>query len=254
MNPYLWLTSVSGLTLLSLILYKKTKKEFFSNPKTRFVKPSKAQAWLLADPDGYISSMSSADLHARQVLSPYEYRLKSSLSVIDLTDIHQHRLLQAVQKANKFFKTYRNFYLDPSIYHLPWWFIITNGSYEEGLPHTRGKYIFLTPKTLEQPMDLLVITLIHEKIHVYQRLNAISFQQKLIQMGHTIIGKRSDIPLIRANPDLDEYIYQDRSGKNMVLTYTSEKPSSIQDVVDSNGYEHPFEEIAYTISNHYKNE
>lgn len=253
MNSYLWLTSVSGLTLLSLVLYKKTKKEYFSNPKTQFVKPSSAQAWLLEDPDGYVSSMSSADLHARHVLSPYEYRLKSSQSVLPILEPHKHRLTQAVNKANQFFETYRNFYLDPSIHRLPWMFILTNGSYEDGLPHTREKYIFLTPKTLKQSMDQLVITLIHEKIHIYQRLDQTTFQQKLFQMGYKIIEKRSTIPLIRANPDLDEYVYQDPSGKPMMLTYASDKPSSIQDIVDSSKYEHPFEEIAYTISNHYQN-
>lgn len=246
MNTYLWLTSI-GLLLVTL-MYKK--KEHFQN-NILFMSKEKTQQFLKEDADGYVQSMTQMDLRARKVYSIQEYIARSIQDAMEFIPEYKHKLNQAVQLANHFFSTYRNFYIDPIIQTMPWKFMLTEGNYEQGLPHTREDCIFITPKTIKDPLPTLVITLIHEKVHIYQRLYKQEFQKKLIQMNYQVIGLRSMVPLLRANPDLDEYIYNDQRGTPMVSYYTSEYPSSIQDVKGSS-YEHPNEEIAYTISHHYK--
>ena len=246
MNTYLWLTSI-GLLFITTLFYKK---EHFQN-NCIFMSKEKTQQFLKEDSDGYLQSMSQVDLRARRVFSISEYIVRSIQDAMDFIPYYKHKLNQAVGLADQFFSAYRNFYIDPSIQTIPWKFMLTSGYYEQGLPHTREDSIFITPSTLQEPLSSLVITLIHEKIHIYQRLYKKEFQQKLLQMNYKIIGLRSTVPLLRANPDLDEYVYKDQRDTPMVCYYTSDHPYSIQDVKGSK-YEHPNEEIAYTLSHHYK--
>ncbi len=70
--------------------------------------------------------------------------------------------------------------------------------------------------------------------------------------GYSIFKKKEKKSLIRSNPDLDEYIYKDKYGIEMVAYYKSEYPTGINDVLLSNSSnEHPFEKMAYEIAEKY---
>lgn len=130
---------------------------------------------------------------------------------------------------------------------LPWVFAKTTGSaYEDGLPHTRApNIIFLSARTLASRDKALAKTLLHEKIHVYQRAYPDKAATAIAGAGYAKTGRlRRDVPLIRANPDLDEWIYADPSGRDMALVYSREAPHSIGDVTGGSG-EHPYEVMAY---------
>ena len=59
--------------------------------------------------------------------------------------------------------------------NIKWIFECTDNNdkkqYEEGLPHTRENIIFLTKSIIKNNEENLINTLIHEKIHIYQRNN-----------------------------------------------------------------------------------
>jgi hypothetical protein len=101
-----------------------------------------------------------------------------------------------------------------------------------------------------------VKTLIHEKIHVYQRAYRPSILQTLYQNGYIPKMSRQqlakNVKLIRANPDLDHLIYYHSKYGNMYSYYNSELPRDVGDVSTSGGedtrYEHPFELMAYEVS------
>jgi CTP:phosphocholine cytidylyltransferase-like protein len=63
--------------------------------------------------------------------------------------------------------------------------------------------------------------------------------------------KRSEIVDSRANPDLNEWTYNDSGNKTFVAIYNS-NPKSISDVNfypnNNNNEEHPFEKMAYEMS------
>jgi hypothetical protein len=56
--------------------------------------------------------------------------------------------------------------------------------------------------------------------------------------------------MIRANPDLDEFIYMDENGIEMVYKYRSITPNGINDIIPIKN-EHPFELMAYEIAEDY---
>jgi hypothetical protein len=83
----------------------------------------------------------------------------------------------------------------------------------------------------------------HELTHINQRFNKKQFKNYIISR------KRNTEPLIRANPDLDEYIYKDKiTGLELYYIYSSIKPNGINDIIKINNLEeHPNEIEAYEI-------
>ena len=55
-------------------------------------------------------------------------------------------------------------------------------------------------------------------------------------------------PLLRSNPDLDDWIYIDKSN-TLSCSYNNQNPDSINDVNCDPINEHPFEIMAYDITN-----
>jgi hypothetical protein len=143
---------------------------------------------------------------------------------------------------------------------------------EEGLPHTRENVIFLSKNVLKYDEITLTNTLIHEKIHIYQRYNSKIFDKIINEMGLKELDKKSYkyAKYIRSNPDTNNKIYYaaaaaaDTAAADtaeidedsiMVCLYRNNKPNGINDVIHTNyAKEHPYEKIAYEIAeNFYKN-
>jgi hypothetical protein len=57
----------------------------------------------------------------------------------------------------------------------------------------------------------------------------------------------------RANPDMDDKLYMDKDN-NIYYSQYNKNPKSIMDVryfpINESSYEHPFEKMAYEISNY----
>ena len=135
--------------------------------------------------------------------------------------------------------------------NLPWIFVKTTAqAYEDGLPHTRGpNVICLSTQTLHTKNTVLKRTMLHEKVHIYQRVYPEQTASVIKAAGyHKTTTPRNTIPLIRANPDLDKWIYEDANGKPMLAVYNSAKPSGISDISNKNSnQEHPYESMAYAV-------
>ena len=73
--------------------------------------------------------------------------------------------------------------------------------------------------------------------------------------GFIPIKKREMNDNIRANPDLDNWIYKDKESNIYKAEYKKD-PKTIKDVIyyptDTQLYEHPYETMAITIENLYK--
>lgn len=254
-SGYLWLTSLSSIALVSLIIYNRKRKEAFRcGGNVNFVHTKTAKDFIEQDKDGYIQSMSLQDLRARGVKTVTEYIEKSTSDIIPFSYYQKETIYKNLELANAYLQRTRHYFIDPNLLQkIPWKFILTNGYYEQGLPHTRGPYIFLSLNFFKTSQEDQIITLIHEKIHLYQRKYKKIFQQKLLNNKYKIHGLRKDYPNIRANPDLDEYVYIHPLNYVMAATYTSMYPKNIQDVQNDtpSNKEHPNEEIAYMIANRY---
>lgn len=202
--------------------------------------------FLAEDEDGYVHSMSSYDLNARAANSYASYIDRIKQAAQDPTPWELDTIRNAVHLVDKYLSQNAASMEMPSIRDIPWIIAITQGrAYEDGFPHTRQGVIFLNDSIIRSPA--LASTLLHEKVHVYQRMHPAEAEMWVLRRGFKKWQKRKSERLSRANPDLDEWIYIDpRTSGPMVALYNSETPTGITDVKLTNAaFEHPYELMAY---------
>jgi hypothetical protein len=234
------------------------------------------------DKDRYVRNMSVLDLHARNVKTPAEYINKIKDTAISFTDDEKDILRRCTKDADIYLRNevfseleYGKHLNGGAIADIKWIFANTYTKYEldvikeyeQGLPHTRDNVILLSKNVLKYDALNLTNTLIHEKIHIYQRYNPAIFDTIIKEMGLKELDKRifKQAKYIRSNPDTNNKIYYypeegtDATAydidKVMVCLYRNDTPNSINDVIQRNyAAEHPYEKIAYEIGeNFHKN-
>jgi hypothetical protein len=232
---------------------------------TKILSDTEIISFLVKDPDQYCTNMTIHDLRARKSVNSKEYvnkvvkEHKSSNKTLDIKDIII--LLFACIRADLYFYNLENDLIPDKhyIYKILWKFaFMKSDSYEDTYPHTRQDIIFIhinILKTIYNFEDFynFVGLLIHEKLHIYQRYNGIKIDNILRKYNINRKQLRKHFKLVRANPDLNDWIYGDGDDNLMMSTYNSAHPDSINDVTMKTEYEHPFEMISYLIENKYKN-
>lgn len=159
---------------------------------------------------------------------------------------HQYEILcTACQQADRFFSTHpiENFHGEIAA-KIPWKIGVFQGTqYEFGWPHTMSDVIFVPITAIED--DKLVKLLVHEKVHLYQRLFHNLTQKYLSELGFVKWRRRTAADKhIRPNPDLDGWIYKQHNHPyGMELMHQVPTPDT-----NPQFYEHPFERMAIEIS------
>jgi hypothetical protein len=255
MRPLVLLVIITALILCyTLYKYKRARVERFegkTGSNVTFLSASETGAFLLGDPDGYVKNMSPYDLHARKAITHAQYLRTISKSALEFSPKRKADIARATSVADRFFRENREADVDTTVIaKLPWVLALTDSTvYEDGMPHTRANIIFLSSRT-DDTIENLTRTLIHEKIHVYQRMYPKQMMACLEKRGFRRWKQRLGEPRIRANPDLDPWIYIDPVSKApMAAYYSSDKPISVTDVVMNDpSFEHPYEKIAYDVA------
>jgi hypothetical protein len=200
------------------------------------------------------------DLKMRGVYSIGEYRDKIRNCCLEPTLRHKFRISWIIMCAC-FTLCYthpvRNEWFDSikCALNIPWNIGIVDdtGRYEAGLSHTRGDIIFITSKTLYEPD--IITTMIHEKIHTYQKKYPSSIKNYIRIFNFTpIITLRENVArngeYVRANPDTNEWIYTDKNNHSLKAVY-SPNAKTIRHVkytpCNSQYCEHPYERMVYDI-------
>jgi len=179
--------------------------------------------FIINDEDNYIKNMSVYDLYARKVSSTNEYINLITNNCLDFTD-EQKKIIKN-NSNNSSFKI-----------------ALIDNKYEEGYPHTRKDIIFISPDIINNYNLKRILK--HELAHIKQRINKTQFN------NYDISRKRNTELLIRANPDLDEYIYKNKDNLELYYIYSSDKPTGINDIIKINNLgEHPNEIEAYELEN-----
>jgi hypothetical protein len=202
-----------------------------------FVQKNKLLSFLKSDPDDYYKTFTTFDLHARNVKSVDEYISLLSKSVSFFSADEKRKIKKMIDEIDERIKDIKiDGFNGEKCSKLPWIIGCIDGDgYEGGLPHTRQCTIILPKSFID--MD----TLVHEKVHVYQKI-----YQKEMQDYLSRFERKPKYEKTRANPDTNDWIYSDEKREYKCL-YRSKKPKSIQDVTGSK-YEHPFENLAYKVS------
>jgi hypothetical protein len=233
--------------------------------------------FLERDVDRYVAKLSQLDLYARKVSSKEEYINiikgeathfnKGDKLILDKCTKKADELLRNINintissESNLDYSKYLNY---KDIANIKWILAITRndngGKYEDGLSHTRKNTIFLSQDVLNYSEDEIIKLLIHEKIHIYQRQNEALFKTIIYNMGYVEISPNNEISsdklkYVRSNPDVNNKIYKNvHTGELMICLYSSDKPKNINDIIIQNfSMEHPYEKIAYEISEHIYN-
>jgi hypothetical protein len=182
------------------------------------------------DADKYFANMSKYDLYARKVGDVFELKTKSTSRFINYSSDYIQRVKQNIPKLNKFLADV-GLTIDK-----PWVLSNTSYSYESSLPHTRGSIMFI-------PEGAGIATLLHERLHIIQRLRPELFEQYFKNSGWNATKIQKDL-LQRTNPDITDVIYIDSIGNILSEIYNSETPTGISDV---SGEMHPNEQSVYEI-------
>ena len=207
-----------------------------------------AVAFIKNDSDNFVKNLSIYDLRARKCNSSQDYINKIIPDFIIETDtikICVDKIRRCVDKANIKLNNYSK-----TFDKIRWKIVFFKGvNYEDGMPHTRADLIFMPVEHIINSSDeRLVKTLVHEKIHLLQRLFPDDELVVSFMSNFRMIDNKNSVKLFRNNPDLNEYIYENKQGQVMYYRYKSEYPNDINDIMDVEHYEHPFEEMAYILS------
>ena len=278
---YYYILSLLIITLAILTIYYiytvYTSVPFKNDKHLNYMSYEETVQFLERDVDRYVAKLSQLDLYARKVSSKEEYINiikgeathfnKGDKLILDKCTKKADELLRNINintissESNLDYSKYLNY---KDIANIKWILAITRndngGKYEDGLSHTRKNTIFLSQDVLNYSEDEIIKLLIHEKIHIYQRQNEALFKTIIYNMGYVEISPNNEISsdklkYVRSNPDVNNKIYKNvHTGELMICLYSSDKPKNINDIIIQNfSMEHPYEKIAYEISEHIYN-
>jgi len=255
--------------ILCLIIYKKNtlknQEDDTENYEYEpiFLKKKETCDILQKDIDNFYSTFSKLDLEVRKVKNVDEYINKViPNSVEDFDEKLKEKIRKCIYKINKKFPKFKNkySYLDiDKFLNIPWKIGLFNKLYECGLPHTRKEYIFLPKDRSSNKSELeLLGTLVHEKIHVYQKLYPNDIELFLKENNFKIYKpyleyKRNENTRVNANPDIDKWTYYKDNDSNKIFhCQYNEDPKSISDKTcypeNNSKNEHPLEMMAIKLS------
>lgn len=213
----------------------------------------------------YFEGMGRMDMEVRGCTDTSECRfLYTEAFIADIPPLVQAKLVELARRADD--ACARS--MDATIRKLlsiRWRFALLQPTVhaEGGFPHTHGDVICL-PLTIVDGRDRDVIeTLVHEKVHVFQRMFARETDAYVARDGYEKVGADEKVNTTdaetRSNPDLDGNLYARRGRRCATMSvFAGRSLSSVErvcaredggqsdDVVDE--YEHPYERMAYELA------
>ncbi len=242
------------LLLILIIILLNIEQEQFNN-NIIFLKKNELIDILLEDKDNYYKTFSKTDLIVRGVNNIDEYKELIKKSCLEISESNKKKLTKYINKADEKLRKFKISGFDGNkCADLTWIIGLTNDDYENGFPHTRNNIIVISKNILPIiNLDFgIVKTLIHEKIHVYQKTYPEDIKLYLDSNNFKKYLNRKDInESTRANPDLDNYLY--KMGDSIMMSVYNNNANDITDIttypINETKYEHPLEYMAYTLSN-----
>ena len=244
------------LIIISLIMFNIDKIlniEHYNN--NIFIRSDILFNILKADEDNYYKSFFKNDLYARKINNIDNYIKLIEESIDNFNTFEKNKIKSCIYEIDKIFnKINLEWFNGKKVNKISWKIGCIKGKlYENGLPHTRNDIILISKDSVNNmSYDKLKKTLIHEKVHIYQKIYLDDLKKYLDKKKFVKFKKRTENDNIRANPDLDNWIYKDNNNKIYKAQYNI-NPTSIEDIIyypiNTQLYEHPFETMAIEIEN-----
>jgi len=236
----------------SLLKTLQTKENYIDyDDNIIFLSKNDLENILISDNDNFYNRFYKIDFELRKINNISEYTTKIKNSVTDFTENEKKYISEIIKSINyKFESIYLPWLNGKKFNKLKWKIGLVNGyEYENGLPHTRGEYIIINRDQINR--HSFSKTMIHEKVHVYQKIYQEDAELFLKLNNFKKIRKVNESDMIRANMDIDEWIYADQNNNEYKAVF-NKNPVDIQDVTfspcNSQSCEHPFEKMAIDIS------
>jgi hypothetical protein len=246
---------MTGLIIASYFLFRENSH---SN-HVQFLSKEELIDILLENQDRYYDTFTNHDLKVRKISDIEEYYSIIRSSACNGTDDLKKKITKCIEKLNGKLRKIE----EESLYgisckklmDIPWKIGFTcDRNYENGFPHTRNDVIILnSTDCMNRSETRLCKLVLHEKVHVYQKMYKPEMDKYVLDSGYTILKTkpiRDENSLYSANPDVDSIVYGHRETKEEFYAKYRENPKSFQDIQypnDDPKYEHPFEKIAYDI-------
>jgi hypothetical protein len=221
-----------------------------------FLDPDSVRKALSDDPPRYFSSLTETDKRIRgdggHDKSSYLHFYLEHIVPFEQKDmVALQRYIEEIDKITRSFKRLH--------YSVPWKLAKVCCNIENGFPHTHKDIIVLGENFLRNSVELCMEVLIHEKIHVYQRMYPL-YTNTLVHNYwkynlHDMLERYMDA---RQNPDLNGIVYSRGRQHGCYMRYT-QHPTSLNDAYistttrekspcNTEAYEHPLERMAYEVS------
>jgi hypothetical protein len=170
----------------------------------------------------YFNNMNTYDLQVRKSNNKNEYLKRYQLGYEPFTMEQKKKLLHIVSIINNNINKYTNFK------NIKWTFVKIDTHLENSFPHTIENVIILSNNFFNGSIESQINTIIHEKVHIYQRM-----YPEYINILYTKWGfRKTDININnnRNNPDL-KYNYS--YNNNLLIQLYNNDP---YELYDSNTY------------------
>ena len=195
--------------------------------------------------EAYFESMNPLDIKARAAESRQETFNNYIKSVRKPTPHEQKKLKNATVFADELLKPYH------ALAQIPWRFLIANDYIEAGFPHTHHDIIIIPKTHLSSAAHMsLINTLIHEKMHIFQRLNPPMCHKLYLDYWKLKIAGHRDLYYdtrhSRRNPDTNHLVYKDET-QLIQLYYKNKETPSLQETF-GDPRDHPHEIMAYVVT------
>ena len=234
------------------IFLKGERIENFDNNIIFFNKEDLSEL-LIDNNDNYYETFYNNDYKTRNIdtIDQYFEYIRSSVDDFDSESIK--KLKKCIDEADLIIEKVNFKWFDgkkASI--IPWKLGCIKGKlYENGLPHTRSDVIIISKENVKDySMNKLTKTLIHEKVHIYQKRYPDDMLLYLEENNFIRVKTRDSDDNVRSNPDLDNFIYKDAENNIYKATYLDDA-RNIEDIkyspIDHQSYEHPYEKMAIFI-------
>jgi hypothetical protein len=172
----------------------------------------------------YFNNMNSYDLQVRKSNNKNEYFNKYQSGYQTFTMEQKKILLNIVNIIEKKIYKYNNFK------NIKWVFVKIDTDLENSYPHTIENVIVLSNKFFYNSTSSQINTIIHEKVHIYQRMFPEYINILYKNWGFNKVEVDIGIDYNRNNPDI-KYYYS--YNNNLLIQLYTNNP---RDLYDSNAY------------------
>lgn len=247
---------IISLTLTKIFITNKffLLKEYFNLDNSLFV--DKETSYNNVIISKYFNDLNKINLKARGCNNLEDCKKIYLENLSDFTEEEKEKLTNLIKHADDITEDLNRFH------SVPWRLAKTSSKIENGFPYTIGKIIYISDEFLNKSRKYKLQTIIHEKLHLFQRIYPQKTQRFYEDLEFIKIKKIND-PLRRHNPDLDDYDYEYR-GVRVYNKFKNDNPDSLSDgttvylpytknivnkmIAKNYNNEHPNEIFAHLIS------